>query len=423
MIPPCWLSTTIGDLFDIAHGKSVTPRSRLGINPAPFLRTSNLFWGRIDLTELDEMDFTEQELHRMALNLGDLLVCEGGDIGRSAVWCGGLDRCGFQNHLHRLRRKGKKVDPFFIMYWLQTSFTLTGFYDGVENRTTIPNLSRARLAALEVPKPEIDEQRKIAALLWKIQQAIEVESDLIRVARELKAAVMQQLFTKGLRGERQKETAIGMVPESWEIRRLGQEAQKPEYGLTASAKIDVVGPKFLRITDITENGVKWYSVPYCKCTAQDEDAKRLYHDDIVFARIGATTGKSFIVKSPERAVFASYLIRIRAKESLIPDYLYHFFNSQAYWVQINANKGNTLKGGVNGSILSDLLVPKTTHAEQLEIAKILNTVDEQILLHEHKKVLLNELFQTLLHNLMSATIRVNDLDIDTSCLDLLGATV
>jgi type I restriction enzyme M protein len=198
-----WATATIGDLFDIGGGKTVSPASRHGEPKHPFLRTANVFWGRIDLTEVDRMHFTPDELAAKSLQKGDLLVCEGGEIGRAAIWDGQIDWCGFQNHLHRLRRKSEDVIPAFFMYALQAGFTLHAQYEGAGNKTTIPNLSRSRLEALEVPRPEREEQLRIAAVLAKVQSAIEIEERVIGVSRD--GGALNELFAslldKLLRGE------------------------------------------------------------------------------------------------------------------------------------------------------------------------------------------------------------------------------
>ena len=95
----------------------------------------------------------------------------------------------------------------------------------------------------------------------------------------------------------------------WQTRQLGEIAESVDYGVTASAVRQAVGPKFLRITDIQNGSVRWEAVPWCKCDARSASQARLKTGDIVFARTGATTGKSFLIKDcPTDAVFASYLI-------------------------------------------------------------------------------------------------------------------
>ena len=101
--------------------------------------------------------FQTDELPAKLLRKGDLLVCEGGEIGRAAIWNGEVETMSFQNHLHRLRPIVEEVEPRFYVYFLQSAFTQLGIFEGAGNKTTIPNLSRNQLAELEVPQPTIDE--------------------------------------------------------------------------------------------------------------------------------------------------------------------------------------------------------------------------------------------------------------------------
>ena len=147
------------------------------------------------------MHYTEDELREKTLLPGDLLVCEGGDIGRAAIWEGQIATCGFQNHLHRLRPKTADVHTRFFLYALRAGFTQLGAFEGAGNRTTIPNLSRSRLASLELPCPSGPEQKAVADLLRQAERQADAEKRLIAVLRELKQATMHRLFTRGLRGE------------------------------------------------------------------------------------------------------------------------------------------------------------------------------------------------------------------------------
>ena len=169
------------------------------------------------------------------------------------------------------------------------------------------------------------------------------------------------------------ETDIGTIAPGWKVVPLKDVAEKPQYGLTAKAAKSG-DTRFLRITDITEQGVNWATVPFCSAPKKKIDPCRLKSGDIVFARIGATTGKSYMITEPPDAVFASYLIRVRAGKDLEPGFLIQFFQSRAYWQQVDANKHANLKKGVNGSILSQLLLPLPPLPEQKKIAHILSTV-------------------------------------------------
>jgi type I restriction enzyme M protein len=141
------------------------------------------------------------------------------------------------------------------------------------------------------------------------------------------------------------------------LRPLAYYIERPEYGFTDSAASTEIGPKFLRITDIQDGHVDWSAVPYCSCGQSTLEQKRLMPGDIVVARIGATTGKSFYVDDCPLSVFASYLIRLRARpDRIMPKYLYYLLQTGSYWDHIDQNKGDRLKGGVNIPVLESFLV-------------------------------------------------------------------
>jgi type I restriction enzyme S subunit len=198
-LPAEWEVVRLGELFEIQQGKALSPRARAGVRKRPFLRTANVLWGRVDLSVLDEMHFDEEEEARLALVPGDLLVCEGGDIGRTAIWEGQLPLVLYQNHLHRLRPARAGVDPLFYMYWMQAAWLLLGFYGGAGNKTTIPNLSRSRLAAFPVPLPPLPEQRAIAEALRDVDHKIEAEEGRKWALEALFKALLHHLMTAKLR--------------------------------------------------------------------------------------------------------------------------------------------------------------------------------------------------------------------------------
>ena len=200
------------------------------------------------------------------------------------------------------------------------------------------------------------------------------------------------------------QTEIGTIAPDWKVVQLKDVAEKPQYGLTAKS-VNLGDTKFLRITDITDHGVNWDAVPYCVAPKKKIDACRLKTGDIVFARIGATTGKSFMISEPPDAVFASYLIRVRAGEELHPGFLIQFFQSQGYWQQIDANKHTNVKKGVNGSILSELLLPLPPLPEQKKIAHILSTVQQAIEAQERIIQTTTELKKALMHKLFTERLR------------------
>jgi type I restriction enzyme S subunit len=169
------------------------------------------------------------------------------------------------------------------------------------------------------------------------------------------------------------------LPEGWIKTTLGDVAENISYGYTAKAARGAKGPRYLRITDIQNNSVDWASVPSCNIPAQRVPAYQIRSGDLVFARTGATTGKSLLIKSCPEAVFASYLIRVRPATSLVPEFIARFFQSASYWSQISENISGSAQPNCNATKLSSLLVPIPPLAEQRRIVakleKLLGEVD------------------------------------------------
>ena len=157
---------------------------------------------------------------------------------------------------------------------------------------------------------------------------------------------------------------------------LGDFAESVDYGVTASATEQPIGPKFLRITDIQNGAVNWESVPWCDCDSRSVSDARLKAGDIVFARTGATTGKSFLIREcPTDAVFASYLIRVRVDDSADPRFVSHFFQTPTYWAQITKSARGVAQPGVNATTLKALEIPLPPLGEQQRIAEVLDRAD------------------------------------------------
>jgi type I restriction enzyme S subunit len=198
-LPQGWDVDKLGNLFDIQQGKALSPAARSGVSPRPFLRTANVFWGRVDLTTVDQMDFTDEEAKFYALKPGDLLICEGGDIGRTAIWDGALEPCYYQNHLHRLRPIKDGIIPLFYMYWMDAAFNLFGLYVGVGNRTTIPNLSKGRLSAFLVPVPTRAAQERVASQLRALDNKLRVEETRLKELDALYQTLLSELLSGRIR--------------------------------------------------------------------------------------------------------------------------------------------------------------------------------------------------------------------------------
>lgn len=149
---------------------------------------------------------------------------------------------------------------------------------------------------------------------------------------------------------------LPIIPNNWTWVRLLTISNKIQYGLGyPSAKEG--NNKYLRITDIQNNKVDWTSVPFINIK-EDEQQYLLENNDIVFARTGATVGKSYLVfNPPKNATFASYLIRVELTNKKIAKYINYFFKSKQYWNQIIDKSVGSGQPNCNGTKLSSLLIP------------------------------------------------------------------
>ena len=164
------------------------------------------------------------------------------------------------------------------------------------------------------------------------------------------------------------------LPDSWAWTRLGVLSSSIQYGVNNGAEQNG-SHRLLRITDIQDGRVDWENVPFT--TIEDEEKYSLHLNDIVFARTGATVGKSFLIKSlPFPSVYASYLIRIRLIDGILSEYIYKFFNSGCYWDQITDKSIGVGQPNCNGTSLKELFIPVPPRKEQERILpKIIDTLN------------------------------------------------
>ena len=155
-IPEPWCWATVGDMFKHNTGKALNSSNHSGIM-MDYITTSNLYWDRFDLSTVKQMPFTEKDLEKCTVTKGDLLICEGGDVGRSAIWNYNYD-IRIQNHIHRLRGKANIcVRYFFYVFMLYKQRNYIG-----GKGVAIQGLSSRDLNRLVIPLPPLNEQYRIA---------------------------------------------------------------------------------------------------------------------------------------------------------------------------------------------------------------------------------------------------------------------
>ena len=265
---------------------------------------------------------------------------------------------------------------------------------------------------IKVPLPPLPEQKKIAHILSTVQRAIEAQERIIQTTTELKKALMQKLFTEGLRGEPQKQTEVGQIPESWEVKKVGEIADLKSGG-TPSRK----NPEFW------DNGsipwVKTGEVDYCTITDTEEkiteagleqsSAKLFPAGTLIMAMYGQgiTRGKVAILgieASTNQACVAFF-----PNKEIDSKYLYFYFEYSYDEIRNFAHGAN--QKNLSAEIIKTypVIYPKDK-GEQREIAGVLEELDRKNQIHHKKKRVYQDLFRTLLHELMTAKVRVNNID-------------
>jgi type I restriction enzyme, S subunit len=221
-----WPTARLGEHVDACLGKMLDAKKNKG-SPQPYLGNSNVRWGQFDLSDLAEMKFEPHEEERYSLLPGDLVVCEGGEPGRCAIWTGppGMK---IQKALHRIRPK-KSLDNYYLFYWFQLAAkqgTLEPHFTG----TTIKHLTGKAIAALDVPLPPVEVQRAMVDVLKQLDDRI----TLLRETNATLEAIAQALFKswfvdfdpvrakmEGRTPEGMDEATAALFPDSFEETELG----------------------------------------------------------------------------------------------------------------------------------------------------------------------------------------------------------
>lgn len=407
-----WTWRPLGELFEIGSGKTMSAAARNGVDKIPFLRTSNVFWDRLDLTTLDEMAIPSHERPDKLLEAGDLLVCEGGEIGRAAIWDGSHAPMSFQNHIHRLRPKSDDVEPKFYVYFLQSAFTQLGIFEGAGNKTTIPNLSSGRLAALDIPKPPHDEQKAVARTLQAVRKAQELHEALLAMTSELKGAALTDLFTKGLRAEPLKETAIGLMPETWEPRSIGDLCEiwsggTPRKSVAEYWQGDIpwVSGKDLKLPAIDD------AIDHVSAEGVDAGSRMAPEGAVLLLVRGMGLAKDLPVATITRPMAFNQDVKALVSRG---EYSGWFLRSAIYagkerlLGQIVASAHGTMT--LNLSDVQGLQIACPSDPDEAgEIVAVLEAMEQKVKLHRHRRLVLGELFDSLLRQIMTGEIAVGDL--------------
>lgn len=208
-----WKECSIGDVFTHTTGKALKRNNQNGILKK-YITTSNLYWGTFDFSEVREMYFTNEELEKCTAKKGDLLVCNGGDVGRAAIWNYDYDIC-LQNHISKLRRKTDSISvPFFYYYFmfLKINGNIAGRGIG------IASLSAKDLLAIKVYLPSMTEQQQISHILDELfdkeQQTKEAAEAVLEQIDLMKKSILARAFRGELgTNDPSEESAVELLKE------------------------------------------------------------------------------------------------------------------------------------------------------------------------------------------------------------------
>lgn len=411
-IPENWRWCYVGELF--LHNTGKAQNSSASSNGAirKFITTSNLYWGGFDFSKVKEMPFTDAELERCTVKKGDLLVCEGGDCGRSAVWKYDEEVC-IQNHIHRLRPY-RQVNIYYF-YYLFYLYKNTGRLRG--KGVAIQGLSNESIHKVIVPLPPIEEQERIVEKIEELLPIVDryavayekLEKFNAKFPQDMKKSILQyavqgklverrkedgtgeelyqQIVTSretlikknAIKRDKRTETSVNLdevpfdIPENWKWVTLGSILNKLTDGTHKTPKYTASGVKFVSVKDMS-NG--YLSLGNTKFISEEEH-RALYarcnpeKGDIILSKVG-TTGVPAIVNTDESfSLFVSVALLKFDHECIDAKFLYYMLMSPLVQAQAKENtRGVGNKNWVLDAIGNTMIVLPPLAEQKRIVAKI-----------------------------------------------------
>ncbi len=359
----------LDQVVEIQLGKMLSPASRAGTRPIPYIRNANVQWNRLDLSQVHEMDFDEDEEAKFQLLPGDVLVCEGGEPGRAAVWRGEIGRCCYQKALHRLRPIPGVIDPEYLVFRLWFGNARGEFDDG-HAKTTIAHLPAVRLAALQINLPTLSEQRRTAVAfidqLAAVDRARDSATARLRQSQKLPDAVRDALLSP-LRSL-PSQTLADMV-------NLGGQIADGPFG--SNLKTDHYAKAGARVIRLQNIGLGVFLGEDAAFISSDHFAGLARHDaragDVVVAALGdgaRPAGRACVVPNGlGPALVKADCFRIRAPDDrLDPEFLMQFLNAPTTRGSVAALMRGATRPRFTLAMLRRIPIPRIPLAEQHRIA-------------------------------------------------------
>lgn len=366
-VPENWVWVRLGAIAEIVTGGTPSKKhpEYYGGN-FPFYKPSDLDQGRLTYDASEYLSEEGKNVSRI-IPKNSTAVCCIGSIGK----CGYLMCEGTTNQ--QINSAIPKINSLCLYYYLCTENFVQDLLS-MASATTIAIVNKSKMESCAFPLPPLSEQQRIVErieeLLAKLDEAKERLQEVADSFAVRKAAILHKAFTGELTKQWRREN--GVSDESWEESNFGKFTVS-QYGYTEKAHWEKVGPKFLRITDIQDNKVDWDEVPWCPIDEAGMKQYAVQIGDIMIARTGATTGKSYLICDDVEAVFASFLIRLKVVDkNLDYNYLYGYMQSEDYWRQITDFSSGIAQPGVNANKLKQIKFKCPSLPEQHEIVRLID---------------------------------------------------
>ena len=308
-------------------------------------------------------------------------------------------------------RPKEGVDPRFVVGVVHTPSFVQHAVAGTTG-VQHPRTSWRHISNFELPDFSSDERTKIARLSWEVHDAITANEAAENVGFALKRTAMEQLFTHGLRGEVQKETEIGPVPESWEVSPLGALCERTD---TVDPRRE--GNRIIEYVDVSSVSREFLTIEgttrWTLREAPGRARKRILEGDVIFATVRPTLLRAAYVPAAlnDQVCSTAFCVLRRNSERVIDKFLYYLVQRAQFIRQLAGIEHGASYPAVTDRIVKEQLVPVPSLEEQRQIVGILDAIDRKIGLHRKKRTVLDDLFKALLHKLMTGEIRVSELDL------------
>jgi type I restriction enzyme S subunit len=377
-VPEHWGVIALKHGYEVTLGKMLQPEAVSEDDELlPYLRAANIHWHGINDSDIKTMWFSKRDRKNLRLQAGDLLVSEGGDVGRSAIWKGEISECYFQNSVNRVRPSNGNLTPF-LYYWMLTMKD-KGFIDVVCNKSTIAHFTAEKVGAVPVPLPPLGEQQAIANFLdretAKIDALIAEQQRLIELLQEKRQAVISHAVTKGLNPSAPMKDSgvewLGEVPGHWEVKNIRMATERITYGFTNPMPTEDSGPYMLTANDIDNGRIRFET---CRRTSEHAfsrdltDKSRPADGDVLLTKDGTLGRVALFVEQDEPACINQSVALLRPNASVCSgSFLAAALMSDCYQEKMLFDAGGTTIKHIYISRLAKMVVALPPLSEQEDI--------------------------------------------------------